>query len=216
MAQCPGMTEGAYENYLRGRESASPPGRLLSALGHSMNRITPRDFRNAFVAAIESEGENFRAAVGFEAKSYNYYMRKSIYPRVGRKLGLMSWNKEYYTLDGMLYEERGVDDTGRYATFANWISVAIEHENNSSRAQEKMNKLQSFNAQLKVLITYAAVGSSTDTMLRKYESLISNSDVFNDVATLRQQLVIVGTPKTVREWRFYAYEDGGFVLMLPH
>ncbi len=40
--------------------------------------------------------------------------------------------------------------------------------------------------------------------------------VFNDVATLRQQLVILGTPKTVREWRFYAYENDGFVLMLPH
>ena len=40
--------------------------------------------------------------------------------------------------------------------------------------------------------------------------------MFNDVATLRQQLVILGTPKTVREWRFYAYENGGFVLMLPN
>jgi hypothetical protein len=25
----------------------------------------------------------------------------------------------------------------------------------------------------------------------------------------------LGTPKTVREWRFYAYENDGFVLMLP-
>ena len=50
---------------------------------------------------------------------------------------------------------------------------------------------------------------------RKCESLIKSADVFNDVATLRQQLVILGTPKTVREWRFYAYENGGFVLMLP-
>jgi hypothetical protein len=33
---------------------------------------------------------------------------------------------------------------------------------------------------------------------------------------LRQQLVILGTPKTVEEWRFYAYENDGFVLMLPN
>jgi hypothetical protein len=39
--------------------------------------------------------------------------------------------------------------------------------------------------------------------------------VFNDVATLRQQLVILGTPKTVAQWRLYAYENDGFVLMLP-
>jgi hypothetical protein len=79
-----------------------------------------------------------------------------------------------------------------------------------------MNKLQSFNAPLKVLITYAAPGLASETLLRKYESLIKASDVFNDVATLRQQLVILGTPKTVLKWRFYAYENDGFVLMLPN
>jgi hypothetical protein len=66
------------------------------------------------------------------------------------------------------------------------------------------------------LITYAADGPATETLLRKYEDLIKTSDVFNDVATLRQQLVILGTPKTVREWRFYCYENDGFVLMLPN
>ena len=181
-----------------------------------MNKVSPRDFRNAFLAVMASERDSFRTAVGFETKSYYYFMRTTMYPRIGRHLGLLAWNKEYYTLDGMLYEERGVEDSGKYATYANWISVAIEHESDSSKAQEKMNKLQSFNAPLKVLITYAADGPATDTLLKRYENVIKSSDVFNDVATLRQQLVILGTPKTVREWRFYAYEDGGFVLMLPN
>ena len=61
-----------------------------------------------------------------------------------------------------------------------------------------------------------AEGAASETLLRRYENLIKASDVFNDVATLRQQLVILGTPKTVREWRFYAYENDGFVLMLPN
>lgn len=180
-----------------------------------MNKITPRDFRNAFVAVMQSEQDSFRTAVGFETKSYNYYMRSTIYPRIGRHLGLLSWNKEYYTLDGMLYEERGLDDTGKYAAYANWVSVAIEHENDASRAHETMNKLQLFNAALKVLITYCALGSATDLLLKKYENIIKASDVFSDFATLRQQLVILGTPKIVAEWRFYAYENDGFVLMLP-
>jgi hypothetical protein len=180
-----------------------------------MHKITPRDFRNAFVAVMKSEQEEFRTAIGFETKSYNYFMRSTIYPRIGRHLGLLAWNKEYYTLDGMLYEERGLDDTGKYAAYANWVSVAIEHENDASKAPETMNKLQLFNAPLKVLITYSALGSATDSLLKKYENIIKASDVFNDFATLRQQLVILGTPKTVAEWRFYAYEDDGFVLMLP-
>ena len=102
----------------------------------------------------------------------------------------------------------------KFASYANWVSVAIEHENDASRAQETMNKLQLFNAPLKVLITYAAPGNASDSLLRKYENIIRASDVFNDVATLRQQLVIIGTPKAV-EWRLYAYENDGFVLMLP-
>ncbi len=72
-----------------------------------------------------------------------------------------------------------------------------------------------FNVPLKVLITYAAEGRESETLLQKYEAVLSDSDVFNDIATLRQQLVIFGTPKTARQWRFYVYEDDGFVLMLP-
>lgn len=165
---------------------------------------------------MKAEEDSFRTALGFETKSYNYFMRSTIYPRIGRHLGLLAWNKEYYTLDGMLYEERGMDDTGKYATYANWVSVAIEHENDASLTQETMNKLQLFNAPLKVLITYSALGAATESLLRKYENSIKASDVFNDFATLRQQLVILGTPKALAEWRFYAYENDGFVLMLPN
>jgi hypothetical protein len=180
-----------------------------------MRKITPREFRDAFVAVMKSEQDAFRTALGFETKSYNYFMRSTIYPKIGRHLGLQAWNKEYYTLDGMLYEERGTDATGKFASYANWVSVAIEHENDTSKAHETMNKLQLFNAPLKVLITYAPLGHATDSLLRKYEAIIRASDVFNDVATLRQQLVIIGTPKAIAEWRLYAYENDGFVLMLP-
>ncbi len=180
-----------------------------------MTKVTPRDFRNAFVSVMKSEADGFRTAVGFERKSYNYYMRSNIFPKVARRLGLLSWNKEYYTLDGMFYEERGTDNFGHNATYAKWISVALEHENVGSKTREAFNKLQLFNTPLKVLITYAAEGAETDSLLRQYETIMSASDVFNDFSSLRQQLVILGTPKTVRNWRFYAYESDGFVLMLP-
>jgi len=71
-----------------------------------MNKITPRDFHNAFIASMRSEEDAFRTALGFEPKSYKYFMRSTIYPKIARHLGLSSWNKEYYTLDGMLYGNR--------------------------------------------------------------------------------------------------------------
>jgi hypothetical protein len=180
-----------------------------------MHRITPRDFRNAFVAVMRAEHDSFRTAIGFETKSYNYFMRATIYPKIAKHLNLLSWNKEYYTLNGMFYEERGTDNFGNYTAFAKWVSVAIEHENNGLKALETINKLQSFNAPLKVLITYAAEGADTDSLLRKYEKVMGEADVLNDFATLRQQLLILGTPKTIKKWRFYAYESDGFVFMLP-
>jgi len=180
-----------------------------------MHRVGPRDFRNAFVAAMKSETTGFRTALGFETKSYNYFMRTNIYPKIAKQLSLLSWNKEYYGLNGMFYEERGTDNFGNYTAYAKWISVAIEHENNGLKAHETINKLQVFNAPLKVLITYAAEGAETATLLGRAERVMSGADVFNDYSTLRQQLLILGTPRTVGEWRFYAYESDGFVLMLP-
>jgi hypothetical protein len=181
-----------------------------------MKNITPRDFRNAFVTVLNAEHKSFRTAVGFEAKSYTYFMRSNIFPKIAKHLGLLAWNREYYGLDVMFYEERGTDNFGKFTAYAKWISVALEHANKPAKTQEQINKLQMFNAPLKVLITYAAEGTEGDSLLRKYEAVMRDADVFNDIATLRQQLVIFGTPPAVRDWRFYVYENDGFVLMLPN
>jgi hypothetical protein len=180
-----------------------------------MKTISPRDFRNAFVDVMKVEHDDFRAAVSFEAKSFTFFMRSNIFPKVARHLGLMAWNKDYYALDGIFYEERGRDNAGKFTTYAKWISVALEHATRPSRTHEEINKLQMFNAPLKVLITYVAEGAETESLLAKYEAIIRDADIFNDIATVRKQLVILGSPQAVREWRFYVYESDGFVLMLP-
>jgi hypothetical protein len=180
-----------------------------------MNKVTPRDFRNAFVAVMKAEHRSFRAAVGFEPKSYSYFMRTHMLPRVAKQLGLLAWNKEYHGIESMFYEERGTDKSGNFTAFAKWVAVALEHERLASKTPDCIAKLQLFNVPLKVLISYAADGAETDSLLRKYEAVIGDSDIFKDTASSRQQLVIFGTPKSVREWRFYVYESDGFVLMLP-
>jgi hypothetical protein len=164
---------------------------------------------------MKSEHASFRTALGFETKSYNYFMRTNIYPKIAKHLNLLSWTKEYHTLNGMFYEERGTDNAGNYTAYAKWVSVAIEHENNASKALDAINKLQLFNAPLKVLITYAAEGPETEALLQRCEKVVNDADVLDDFSTLRQQLLIIGTPKTIRRWRFYAYESDGFVFMLP-
>jgi hypothetical protein len=180
-----------------------------------MKKITPKDFRSAFEAVMKAEHDSFRVAMGFEAKSYTYFMRSNLFPKIAKRLGLLTWTKEYYALDAMFYEERGTDRFGNYSAYAKWISVALEHEIKPSKAHEKINQLQAYNVPLKVLITYASEGAEADALLRKFEAVIADADVFNDIATLRQQLVIFGTPKAVSDWRFYVYESDGFVHLLP-
>jgi hypothetical protein len=177
--------------------------------------VTPRDFRNAYASVMKAELASFRAAVHFEAKSFAYFMRTDILPKVARHLGLLAWGKEYCTLDAIFYEERETQQVRANAMYARWISAAIEHERDARTTYREMNKLQLFNVPLKVLITYAAEGAEADSLLRSYEGIIRAADVFDDFATLRRQLVIFGTPGTAREWRFFAYESDGFVHMLP-
>lgn len=180
-----------------------------------MRLPTPRDFRDAFLAVMKERHDSFRDAVLFDAKSYNYFMRADLYPRIARHLRLLSWGKEYYTLDGAFYEERETEYVRSNAAYAKWICVAIAHESDVRSTYKEMNKLQLFNVPLKVLISYAAEGFETDLLLRKYEKILQAADVYDDFATMRRQLLILGTPKTAKDWRFYAYEADGFVYMLP-
>ena len=181
-----------------------------------MKIVTPREFRDAFVAVMTAEHASFRAAVGFETKSYVYFVRSDIFPKVAKHLGLLSWNKEYHGLDGVFFEERESENVRANAMYAKWITVAIEHETETRASYPEMNKLQLFNVPLKVLITYAAEGRETDALLRNYERIMRSADIFDDFETKRRQLVIIGTPATIKEWRFFAYETDGFVHMLPY
>jgi hypothetical protein len=76
----------------------------------------------------------------------------------------------------------------------------------------EMNKLQLFNAPLKVLITYARAGEDMENVLLKYTKIIETADVFGDIARLRRQLVVFGDKiGAFPTWRSFLYETGGFV-----
>jgi hypothetical protein len=177
--------------------------------------VTPREFRDAFVEVMRAQRKSVRVASNFEAKSFNYFMRSEIFPRIARELKLLAWNKEYYTLDGAFYEERENEHVRVNESYAKWICVAIEHEVDLRSSYREMNKLQLFNVPLKVLIAYVAEGIQEDTVLRGYERIVRAADAFGDVASTRRQLVILGTLRGLDEWRIFVFEQDGFVQMLP-
>ncbi len=178
-----------------------------------MRRVSPEEFRDAFLTVLTAERANVDAVIAQRNnRAYTVFFRDSLLPMIAKKLGeeMQSW-KEYYYLDSVFFEERDQINFGVNSVYAKFLSVAVEHENYCGKTREEIYKLQLFNTPLKVLITYAMEGAEIDKLLAQYSNIIRAADVFGDIATLRRQLVIFGTPtETAERWRFYLYEKEGF------
>jgi hypothetical protein len=175
---------------------------------------TPQLFLDAF---LKSATENKTELVDLwnQAARYTGLMRGVILPRAAAVMQINSWPRDYYTLDSIFFIERDTQNFGEHATFAKHIEVAIEHENFIAGTPTEINKLQLFNSPLKVLITY---GNDADQQqyLRIYHEMIGWADVFDDISSLRRQLVIFGQ-KTPSDddvvWTAYVYDSAGFIRL---
>jgi hypothetical protein len=170
---------------------------------------SPREFKAAFLKAVahfDSDVLNLWS----DYPNYTKLMLGEIFPKIAEELDMLVWNENYYYLDSILYAEKDIDHFGD-KTYAKYIGVAMEHEHVIDGTAVEMNKLQLFNAPLKVLITYAS-GDGIQWGLDIYTKIIQDADIFGDFATLRRQLVIFGSisEKKIVTWHFYAYEPTGF------
>jgi hypothetical protein len=118
------------------------------------------------------------------------------------------YSADYYTLVCIYYTERDTDHFSPDTTYAKYICIALEHENDIRGSAIEMNKLQLFNAPLKVLITYTQHASERAAYLESYTKILRGADIFGDFATHRRQLVVFGDKQeTTVNWRFYVYES---------
>ncbi len=172
---------------------------------------SPLEFYNAFwEVASEQTGSLLDCWMNYQ--DFTSLMRSRMFPEIARRLGVCCYQRDYYTLDGIFYRERDDKNFPEYMTYAKFISVALEHENDAGRSQVEMNKLQLFNTPLKVLITYPTKRDPSEKLLAKYEEIVSGADIFNDMSTLRRQLVIFGSRKDERPiWEAFVYSQGKFV-----
>jgi hypothetical protein len=175
-----------------------------------MIRVTPLQFKDAFLAVVSAAQADLVTrwdALG----DYTTLMRAAILPAIAPYLGIQVYSGEYYTLDCIYFAERDAEHFGAQATYATCISIALEHENKIDGTATEINKLQLFNAPLKVLITYAQTASVRAFYLERYRKIIQAADIFGDFATLRRQLVIFGSRhELTANWHFYAYGPDGF------
>lgn len=176
----------------------------------AMKKITPLQFKEAFQQTV-SNAEADLITRWHTAKDYTSLMREKILPAIGPLLGVQVYSGDYYTLDCIYFTERDTEHFGAHTTYATYLSIALEHENDIRGTAIEMNKLQLFNAPLKVLITYCQDASERGAYLQRYNKILRAGDIFGDFATLRRHLVIFGSRQdAAAKWNFYAYEPSGF------
>lgn len=176
-------------------------------------RISPKKFTEEFYGVVQ-DAQNQLVDLWFQSARYTKLMYDLILPAVAERIGLLSWPRPYYHLDSVFYQEKDTDNFQPPVENAKYIAVAIEHEHVLSGSAQEMNKLQLFNAPLKVLITYDMNDVERAKYLRIYEAIIASADVFEDIVSLRRQLVLIGRLIDRQiGWSAYTYERTGFVAV---
>lgn len=173
--------------------------------------ITPEQFKKALLKVLEPSGSTLISIWYGHGPEFTKTMRK-FFDEVANNLKLNIYNRDYYTLDAIFYEEKDTEHFSPATTYAKYIAIALEHENALDTSVIEINKLQLFNAPLKVLITYVLKETQKSDYLKTYSAIIKEADIFGDISTQKKQLVIFGFRYNNEvKWSFHVYKDGGFV-----
>ena len=175
--------------------------------------ISPSAFYGAFLDVTSSHDRALSEA-RTHCPEFTRVMLSDIFPEIASRLGLCCYAHEYYTLDAIFYVEADSKHFGK-GTWAKYISVALEHENTPKWSVCEVNKLQILNAPLKVLITYPRNREHASELLGQYAEIIADADPFEDIGTLRRQLVIFGFKEDILQWEAYAYAGRSFTPVEP-
>ncbi|MGH7984562.1 MAG: hypothetical protein ACREFF_15675 [Candidatus Udaeobacter sp.] len=177
-------------------------------------RVSPAQFKVAFERQTAKQKVDLANAWDDSFQPYTIFIRETILPAVGAALRLQVYQRDYYGLDCIYYDEKDCQNFPDYTTYARALAVVIEHENNIRGTHVELNKLQMFNAPLKVLITYPENEEQAEKFLDCYSGIVCGADVFSDFSTKRRQLVIFGTkPKRFATWDYYVYKNRRFVAL---
>ncbi len=176
-----------------------------------MKAISPFTFCDRFENIVKQEAAVL-ADTWTNRRSLTMGMRRSIFPKLAESLG-QQWYCEYWGLDAVFYAQKDTKHFRQDATYAKYISVALEHENAPRWSTTEMNKLQIFNTPLKVLITYPGSGEAGAELLKSYSEIVADADIFEDISSLRRQLVIFGyrDGSNLPSWEGFVYHEGEFV-----
>jgi len=172
-----------------------------------MKIISPSSFKNAFLRTASARTGNILR----EWENLTDLMlsaQDGLLQEVASEFDLRYF-REYWKLDAILYEKKDESHFAPDSTFAENITVAIEHENKPTYSHVEANKLGLFNTPLGVLITYP--GRNEGKLLKEHADIFRRSDIFSDFGQNRHKLVVFGkrTDQAI-QWSFNVFNGAEF------
>jgi hypothetical protein len=172
-----------------------------------MKKIKSTDFYREWINSVTNRKEEM-IKIWEDNEKFTEFVKgseNSIITQISNKLGLLSYEQDYYSIDTILYTKEDLTPRIKENTF--WfrdIKVAFEHENNvKSGLYQELSHLLITNCELKVLVAYP---NDSDEELPYLHEIIKGSRHSKEISDKENFLIIFGYENGF-EWEGYIYKE---------
>lgn len=173
-----------------------------------MDKIKAADFYNLWLQTVNNRKEDL-LKIWRKTKDFTYYIKgseNSIVDEIGKKLGLLTYQQDYYSIDTIFYKIEDLAPKIKPNTY--WfrdMRIAFEHENNfNSGLYQEVSHLLITNCDLRVLVSYPQY--ETDEILESLHEIIKGNRNSKTNSEEENFLIIFGY-ETGFEWEGYVYKE---------
>jgi len=178
-----------------------------------MEKVKANSFYVAWIETVTNRKDHL-VSIWRNRKEFTNEIRSwdgSVIFEVARKLDLLCYPKDYYSIDAILYKQD--DLTPKIKTNNYWfrdIRVAFEHENqfNGGLFQEASHLLI-INCDLRVLVSYPNNDNEEEAGLKYLHEIITGNRQSKSISDDESFLIIFGYENGF-EWNGYIYKQDGW------
>lgn len=176
-----------------------------------MEKVAAIDFYNAWIHSVKNAKE-LLLKIWRSPKEYTLSIKGNetcIIKEVSKKLNLLCYPRDYYSIDAILYKKEDLVPEIRNETY--WfrdIRVAFEHENNFNKSlYQEVSHLLIIHADLKVLVTYP--NKDPEIELKYLHEIIKGNRQSKTISNDESFLIILGYEKDFI-WEGFVYKNNGW------
>lgn len=176
-----------------------------------MEKIRATNFYSVWLDTVNGRKENL-LNIWRNAKAFTSYIKgddNSVMEEVAKRLNLLCYPRDYYSIDTILYlPEDKTPKTNENSYWFRDIRVAFEHENNfRGGLYQEVSHLLITQCDLRVLVTYPNVDTTNE--LNYLHEIISGSRQSKSISNEESFLIIFGY-ETGFEWEGLIYKQNNW------